>query len=277
MPNMIHQLTTIYAILADFFANHPEAANWRQSNHSQPAFTDAEVLTIALMQSYFQTPTLKRTYLLVRANDPGAFPHLPSYQQWLARLHKLSAQLGQLLVASTPPDGFESDYYLLDSKPIPVCLPIRHGRVRLLRDEGAYFGKGSKGWFFGFKLHLVRDRCGRLLNAVLTPANYDDGGVALSLMAPLPGGVALADLGYRGWPVKEQIGEETGILLITRADLPEKRELISTLRQGIETTFSQLWNQFIDRVYSRSWLGLWNAIQLKLINYQLRHSGLLAA
>jgi hypothetical protein len=46
---MIHQLTTIYAILADFFAHHPEAANWRQSNHSQPSFTDAEVLTIALM------------------------------------------------------------------------------------------------------------------------------------------------------------------------------------------------------------------------------------
>lgn len=277
MPNMIHQLTTIYVILADFFAHHPESANWRQSNHSHPAFTDAEVLTIALMQSYFQTPTLKRTYLLVRANDPRAFRYLPSYQQWLARLHKLSAQLGQLLVSSTPSETYESHYYLLDSKPIPVCLPIRHGRVRLLRDDGAYFGKGSKGWFFGFKLHLVRDRQGRLLNAVLTPANYDDGSVALSLMAPLPASVALADLGYRGWPVKEQIGEETGILLITRADVPDKRELISTLRQGIEMTFSQLWDQFIDRVYSRSWLGLWNAIQLKLINYQLRHSGLLAA
>jgi transposase len=277
MPNMIHQLTTIYVILADFFAHHPEAANWRQSNHSQPAFTDAEVLAIALMQSYFQSPTLKRTYLLVRANDPKAFPFLPSYQQWLARLHKLTALVGEVLVASTPSDGYQSDYYLLDSKPIPVCLPIRHGRVRLLRDEGAYFGKSSKGWFFGFKLHLVRDQQGRLLNTVLTPANYDDRSVALSLLAPLPANIALADLGYRGWNIKEQIGEETEVLIITRADAPEKRELISTLRQGIETTFSQLWDQFIDRVYSRSWLGLWNTIQLKLISYQLRHSGLLAA
>lgn len=277
MPNMIHQLTTIYVILADLFATHPQSAHWRLSNNSQPSFTDAEVLAIALMQSYFQAPTLKRTYLLVRANDPRAFPHLPSYQQWLARLHKLTALVGQVLVASTPTQSWQGDYYLLDSKPIPVCLPIRHGRVRLLRDEGAYFGKSSKGWFFGFKLHLVRDRDGRLLNAVLTPANYDDRSVAFSLMAPLPAGVAIGDLGYRGWPVKEQIGEETGILLITRADLPEKRELISTVRQGIETTFSQLWHQFIDRVYSRSWLGLWNTIQLKLISYQLRHSGLLAA
>lgn len=277
MPNMIHQLTAIYVILADLFATHPQTANWRLSNHSQPNFTDAEVLTIALMQSYFQAPTLKRTYLLVRANDPHAFPHLPTYQQWLARLHKLSALVGQVLVSSTPSEAWHSDYYVLDSKPIPLCLPIRHGRVRLLRDDGAYFGKSSKGWFFGFKLHLVRDRDGRLLNALLTPANYDDRSVALSLLAPLPAQVALADLGYRGWPIKEQIGEETAILLITRADLPEKRELISTLRQGVETTFSQLWHQFIDRVYSRSWLGLWNTIMLKLISYQLRHSGLLAA
>jgi hypothetical protein len=93
----------------------------------------------------------------------------------------------------------------------------------------------------------------------------------------LPSGYALADLGYQGWEVKEHLAEETAILLMTRADAPQKRELISTLRQGVETTFSQLWNQFIDRVYSRSWLGLWNTIMLKLINYQLRHSGLLAA
>ena len=31
-------------------------------------------------------------------------------------------------------------------KPIPLCKPIRHGRVRLLRDEGAYFGKSTTGW-----------------------------------------------------------------------------------------------------------------------------------
>ena len=73
-----------------------------------------------------------------------------------------------------------------------------------------------------------------------------------------------------------EVGEETGILLITRADVPEKRELISTLRQGIETTFSQLWDQFIDRIYSRSWLGLWNTIQLKLIHYNLCQAGVLS-
>lgn len=166
---------------------------------------------------------------------------------------------------------------MLDSKPIPVCLPIRKGRVLLLRDEGAYFGKTKKGWFFGFKIHLIRDRAGRLRNAILTPAKYDDQAVALALMAHLPSGMALADLGYQGWDIKELLAQETAIFLLRRKDAPEKISFISTLRQAVETTFSQQWNQFIDRVYSRAWLELWNTVMLKLISKQWRHSGLLAA
>lgn len=277
MPNMIHHLTTIYVLLADFFAHHPQLANWRQSNHSQPAFSDAEVLAIALMQSYFQTPTLKRTYLLVRANDPRAFPRLPSYSQWLARLHQLGPLLSRLLVATTPSEDCPGDYYLIDALPIPLCHALRLGRAVLLREDGAYFGKSTKGWFFGFKLHLVSDGEGRILNACLTPGNVDDRAVVVSLLKLLPARLVLCDLGYRGKPVKEQLEAETGALLVTRQEVWDKRQLLSTVRQSIETTFSQLWSQFINRVYSRSWLGLWNTIQLKLLNYQLRHSGFLAA
>jgi len=49
--------------------------------------------------------------------------------------------------------------------------------------------------------------------------------------------------------------------------------LLSQVRQAIETTFSQLWYKFIDRVFSRSWQGLWNTIKLKVIHYNLCHAG----
>src|SRR5207248_55415 len=78
--------------------------------------------------------------------------------------------------------------YLLDSKPIPVCKPIRHGRVRLLREEGAYFGKTSVGWFFGFKLHLLVHTGWAILAAVLTPGNRADQDAALSLAQSVAGG-----------------------------------------------------------------------------------------
>ena len=35
-------------------------------------------------------------------------------------------------------------------------------------------GKNSMGWFFGFRLHLIVNDCGEILNMKLTPGNVDD-------------------------------------------------------------------------------------------------------
>jgi len=35
-------------------------------------------------------------------------------------------------------------------------------------------GKSTMGWYFGFKLHLICNERGELLNFKLTPANVDD-------------------------------------------------------------------------------------------------------
>ena len=78
------QLAVVYCPVDDGSKSEKNGGNWRKSNHN-PKCTDAEIIAVALRQSYFGTATLKRTYLLVKANDSGAFPHLPSYQQWLAR------------------------------------------------------------------------------------------------------------------------------------------------------------------------------------------------
>ena len=168
-------------------------------------------------------------------------------------------------------------FYLVDSKPIPLCKPIRHGRVRLLRDDRAYFGKTHAGWFFGFKLHLLRNAAGFIVDAILTPANYDDRGPALEMAQCVDGGIMLGDLGYSGPHLSGLLEDESEMLMITRADAPEKKKLLNSVRQPIETTLSQLWRKFVDRVFSRSWQGLWNMIRLKLIDFNLRRSGIISA
>jgi hypothetical protein len=155
MTSIEHQMTQIYCFVDDFLKAYPRRAGWRRSPNAAPAFTDAEVITIALSQGSFGCATLKRAYLLVAHNYARAFPSLCSYQQWLNRLHRLTSLIGQLVEAARHSDWSETRLYLMDAKPIPVCKPIRHGRVRLLRDQGAYFGKGTTGWFSGFKLHVI--------------------------------------------------------------------------------------------------------------------------
>jgi len=271
------QMTELYCFVDEFLQAHPKLAHWRHSPHAQPQFSDAEVLTIALWQGVFEVATLKQTYRLVAQNWRIAFPPLSSYKQWLTRVHHLLPQVGRLLATTCTHTDHAARLYLMDSKPIPLCQPIRHGRVRLLREDGAYFGKSSKGWFFGFQLHLLRHIDGRILNIILTPGNYDDREPAPALVELVGGGVTLADLGYRGPECATNLAEEAAMLLITRDRAPAHRFLLSQVRQQVETTFSQLWRKFVDRVFSRSWTGLWNTLQLKVLYYNLRHAGVLSA
>lgn len=277
MTSIEHQMTEIYCFVDDFLKAHPHRAQWRRSPNAAPSFTDAEVITIALLQGSFGCATLKRAYLLVAHNYARAFPALCSYKQWLHRLHLVTSLVGQLVEAARLSDASATTLYLMDAKPIPVCKPIRHGRVRLLRDEGAYFGKATTGWFFGFKLHVLTTQQGAVLCALLTPANTNERDVAGALSWAVDGGMMLCDGGYRSAPLARLLAEEADLLLITPQESGERRALISSLRERVETTFSQLWNRFIDRIFSRSWHGLWNTIKLKMLHYNLCQSGLLSA
>jgi hypothetical protein len=276
MSSIVDPLTELYFFVDEYLRTHPALSCWRQSPHDKPLFADSEVLTLALLQGCLGVASLKQTYRLVKENYPSAFPHLCSYSQWIARLQALGGPISALLAATTQIPADSPSFYLVDAKPLPVCHRLRHGRVRLLREDGAWFGKTSKGWFFGFKLPLLRYINGHLVNAVLTPGNWDDRAPVLALLWGVDGGVTLGDWGYRGKQRAQEWAEEADMLVLTRADAPERTFLLAQVRQAIETSLSQLWYKFLDRIFSRSWLGLWNTVQLKLIHYNLRHVGVLS-
>ena len=272
--SIVHQMTVLFVTIDDFLTQHHEWRQWRRSPNCRPAFADSEVLTVALLQGCFKVGTLKHAYQIVATDFATAFPHLPSYSQFVARLHALQSLVGRLIQQVLPP--LNDDVYLMDSKPIPLCKPIRHGRVRLLREDGAYFGKNSCGWYFGFKLHVIAHHTGTIFCAFLTPANTPDQDAALALAQATDGGTLLADRAYQTNELQTQFGEQADLLLITPKNCGEaNRALISSLRERVETTFSQLHDRFVDRVYSRSFHGLWNTVKLKVLHLNFCHAGLL--
>jgi transposase len=166
---------------------------------------------------------------------------------------------------------------LSDCRQAAARLPSGAARTRPLAARGrSRRGKTSQGWFCGFKLHVLRPLEGRIVNLVLTPGNWDDRAPVLTLLDGVDGGVTLGDLGDRGQQRAAKWAEEAEMLVLTRADAPEQKFLLAQGRQAIETSFSQLWYQFLDRVFSRSWRGLWNTIQFKVLHYNLRHAGVLS-
>lgn len=119
MPSIEELLTAVYVFVDDYLKAHPRATQWRTSNHSRPQFSDAEVLTLGVLQGCLGTATLKQAYAFAAGNRRGAFPHLPNYPRWVARLHALSGITGQLLQVAGARAALGEAFFLLDSKPSP--------------------------------------------------------------------------------------------------------------------------------------------------------------
>ncbi len=71
-------------------------------------------------------------------------------------------------------------------------------------------GFTSVDWFFGFKLHLVVNEVGQLLNATLTAGNVDHRQPVTSLVQNLFGKI-FADRGYVSKKLASQLLEELNI------------------------------------------------------------------
>ena len=96
----------------------------------------------------------------------------------------------------------------------------------------------------------------------------------LVLCQEMTDGILLSDNGYAGNPAFDALIEDTGVIRLMPSDAAQS--VVGRLRQRIETTFSQCWRSFLDRVFSRSWRGLWNTIKLKLICYNFLRLGLVS-
>jgi transposase len=109
-------------------------------------------------------------------------------------------------------------------------------------------GKTSVDWFYGFKLHLVVNEQGELLNITLTPGNTDDRKPVPDLLAGLFGKV-FADRGYVSKKLARQMLQEWGIEFFAKPKRNMKNKLmkltdklLARKRSIIETVIDQLKN-----------------------------------
>lgn len=77
------------------------------------------------------------------------------------------------IVIKKVPLGTCIDISFVDSTPVRVC---RNQRIHIHKIFKGLVerGKSSMGWFFEFKLHLIINDKGEILNFMFTPGNVDD-------------------------------------------------------------------------------------------------------
>ncbi|WP_026837355.1 IS982 family transposase [Gillisia sp. JM1] len=142
--------------------------------HRKRAFkmSMSEIITITVFFQLSGHRTFKHFYLFyVQKHMKAEFPNIVSYNRFTELMQ--ANMLPLVLFMKTRCLGECTGISFIDSTPVRVCKNKRISSNKVF--EGiATTGKSTMGWFHGFKLHIIVNDKGEILNFVITQGNVDD-------------------------------------------------------------------------------------------------------
>ena len=231
----------------------------------------SEIMTIIIYFHQSRYRNFKSYYIEhVCQHLRAEFPNLVTYERFVALMPSAFGPLSAYLKSLY---GKCSGVSFIDSTALAVCDNHRIHSHKVF-ESVAERGKGSMGWFYGLKLHLVINDRGEILSCQVTPGNTDDRKPAPALCKDLFGKL-IADRGYISQALFEQLLDTFGLQLITKIKRNMKNRLIPLLdklllrkRAIIESVVDQLKNvSQIEHTRHRSPINCFINILAGLIAY----------
>lgn len=247
--------TALYVKIDDELKASPQLNRQRPRVGITPKITDAELITLAVLQALLGHHQEARWIRHARANLTHLFPYIPKQPGYNKRLRALGTQIThliQFLVLDT--DLWRHPVRIADS------TPVECGRSRETVKRSDLAGWATYGYcashsrrFWGLRLHLVTTLHGLPVAFALTTAKTNEREVLVDLfdldtgLLTHPDGLILiVDKGYRDAATERQLTER-GVTMIRPAYRTEKprpgRTLLRATRQRIESVNQTLKGQ----------------------------------
>lgn len=138
----------------------------------KPGMSKSEVITLMTLFHTGSFRNIKHFYLhYVQKHMQSEFPRTVSYNRFTELMQ--AAVLPMTIFLKTCCLGECTGISFVDSTPIRVCKNKRIKRNKVFKGI-AELGKSTMGFFFGFKLHLIINDKGEILNFAITQGNVDD-------------------------------------------------------------------------------------------------------
>jgi hypothetical protein len=170
-----NKITDIFCVVDEFcndFDKTTEPYLLGKPSKRPPVMSKSEVISICLLFHLSGFRCFKHFYMFyVQRHMQSEFPRTVSYNRFV----ELSAGvlMPMTIFLKTCCLGTCTGISFVDSTPIRVCHNKRIKRNKVFKDI-AQVGKSTMGWFYGFKLHIVINDKGEILNFAITQANVDD-------------------------------------------------------------------------------------------------------
>jgi len=169
------KITEIFYTIDEFcieFQNSIQKYTLGNKPKRKPKMSNSEVMCIMVIFHHGGFRNMKHFYLFyVCKHLNHLFPKTVSYNRFVELMQSVSLPISLFLKTSCL--GNSTGIAFVDSTPVRVCKNKRVKRNRVFQDI-ATVGKSTMGYFFGFKLHLIINDKGEILNFVITQGHIDD-------------------------------------------------------------------------------------------------------
>ena len=247
--------TALYARTDDLLKAAPERRPWRPAVGITPRISDAELVTLAVLQALLGFTSEARWLRYATERLRGLFPYLPGQPGYNKRLRRLSGTVTWLIRAlATDPSIWADDVWVVDSTPIE-CARSREAVRRSELAGWAEYGycASHTRYFWGLRLHLIATLHGLPVGFAVAGAKADERQVLLDLLhldpalTPAPSGqLLITDKHYYGRRFEAELAD-AGLTLLRRPRRGEPERpgasVFKPLRQTIESIFDTLKGQ----------------------------------
>ncbi len=244
------KVTEIFCLVDEFCKEYAEIVDKALIGNKakRPSImSQSEVITLVIIFQLSGFRTFKHFYVFyVKNHMKDDFPDTVSYNRFTELMQQ--NLMAMTLFLKTCCLGDCSGISFIDSTPVRVCKNKRIHNHKVFKGI-ASTGKSTMGWFHGFKLHIIINDKGEILNFTITQANVDD-------RQPLKQerfldkiyGKLFADKGYIGKDLMQMLFVD-GVQLITSVRNNMKNSLMTMSdkillrkRSVIETVNDELKN-----------------------------------
>ncbi|MGR7024704.1 IS982 family transposase [Geodermatophilus sp. URMC 62] len=247
--------TALYARTDDLLKAAPQRLPWRPAVGIAPRLSDAELVTLAVLQALLGFTSEARWLRFAGQQLRPLFPYLPHQPGYNKRLRRLAGTVIWLIRAlATDTSLWADDVWVIDSTPIE-CARSREAVRRSELAGWAEYGycASHTRYFWGLRLHLIATLHGLPVAFALSGATADERQVLLDLLGADPallaghaGQILITDKHDYGRRFDAELAD-AGLRLLRRPRRGEPdrpgASVFKPLRQTIESVFDTLKGQ----------------------------------
>lgn len=282
MHNIKTNFGRFYRIIKEFFEQGTDSRGNFQQYSRSPKMSDVQVISLACTMEALGIDSENLLWSKIRTDYPGLFAQLICRTRFNRRRRRLQPYIQQVQEKISARLEAESKAMVIDSIPVPVVKMAREKTYRAFKKSfdtapAKGYSAINKGWFIGYKLHVIIYDNGVVQQSGVTKGNVHDinflkGVETLPLKKQL-----LGDKAYRSYPLQMDLFEKYKVKLkvpfrMNQHDYKRHPKKYRAKRQMVETFFGQMCDQMnLKRNYSKSYDGLLTRLTSKLSAMSLLH------